>query len=174
MDYSRSFRIILYILTYLIAYQGSHLMNKPQYFKMYWIGLIGFINVELMTYLTTTKYKNIINNAYNKCYVVCYDKWCKYLLKFRGEDYFLTFNGQDKIYRVKNCLLSLWGVLHFILFALIGFFIPDVFYEVIIISILYEYIEYLLYNCHDALDIVLNIIGYLFGTFLFKIYLSKK
>jgi len=170
MEKGRSFRILLYVITYIIAYIASVIVNKPQYLTMYWIGLLGFINVELMTYLTNTKYKDIVNKAYNQCYIVCREEWCKYLLKFRGEDYFLTFNGKsDKSFRIKNCLLSLWGVLHFVLFALIGFFVPNVLYEVIIVSILYELAEYYLYNCHDALDVVLNVSGYLFGVLLLKL-----
>lgn len=173
MEATRSFRVLLYALTYVLAYLGAKIMKKPQYITMYWIGLLGFINVELMVYLTTTKYSDIVNKAYNYCFIQCKNEWCKYLLKFRGKDYFLTFNGVKQGERVKNCLLSLWGILHFVLFAIIGFFVPNVFYEVILISVVYELLEYVLYDCHDALDIVLNIGGYLFGAFLYEMYHQK-
>jgi len=162
---TRNFRMFLYAIIFIIAYILSILLNKNEYITLYWIGLIGFLNVELMTYLTTTRFASYINKAYSYCYISCEHPICKFLLKLRGDDYFLTFaEGQEK--RIKSCMLSLWGVLHFILFAIIGFFIPNVFWEVVIVSILYELAEYLLYNCHDALDILLNIAGYLTGVYL--------
>jgi len=162
---TKGFRLFLYACTFIIAYIAATIIDKPQYLTMYWIGLIGFLNVELMLYLTKTKYSSFIKNAYTNCYINCKNPFCKYILQFRGDDYFLTF-GDEKETRVKTCLLSLWGVLHFILFTIIGLFVPNVFFEVVIVSILYELIEYLLYNCHDALDILLNISGYLLGTYL--------
>ncbi len=162
---THSFRMFLYALVFIITYILSILLNKKEYITLYWIGLIGFLNVELMTYLTTTRFSSYIDKAYSYCYISCEHPFCKLLLKFRGDNYFLTFaEGQEK--RINKCMLSLWGVLHVILFAIIGYFVPNVFWEIVIISILYELAEYLLYNCHDALDILLNVAGYLIGVYL--------
>lgn len=162
---TRWFRIFLYGVVFLIAYTLSIVLKKEEYLTFYWIGLIGFLNVELMTYLTTTHFASYINKAYSYCYLSCEHPICKVLLKFRGKDYFLTF-GEGQELRVKTCMLSLWGILHILLFATIGYFISNILWEVILVSILYELAEYLLYNCHDALDILLNVFGYLMGVYL--------
>ena len=158
-------RFFLYLITILLAYYLSIQFKKPEYMTMAWIGLLGFINVELMLYLSKTSYASMIQKAYSKCYISCKHPFCQLLLKFRGKDYFLTFNEQTEL-RVKTCLLSLWGVLHFLLFMILGYVIPNVLWEVVGVSILYEFAEYLLYNCHDAFDIVLNVSGYLVGRML--------
>lgn len=158
-------RFFLYLCTILIAYYLSVQFKKPEYRTMAWVGLLGFLNVELMLYLSKTLYAPMVQKAFSKCYLKCDHKACSYLLGFRGKDYFLTFNGEKEI-RVKTCLLSLWGVLHFVLFLIMGWLIPNVLWEVVGVSILYEMAEYLLYNCHDGLDIVLNVSGYLVGRIL--------
>lgn len=158
-------RFFLYLLTIILAYALSIQFHKPEYITMAWIGVLGFINVELMLYLSKTSYASTIQKAYSKCYISCEHSFCQLLLKFRGKDYFLTFNEQTEL-RVKTCVLSLWGVLHFVLFMMIGYFVSNVLWEVVGVSILYELAEYLLYNCHDALDIVLNVSGYLVGRIL--------
>lgn len=162
---TRGFRIFIYSLVFVIAYILSILFEKKEYLTFYWIGLIGFLNVELMTYLTTTRFASYINKAYSYCYISCEHPICKLLLRFRGKDYFLTF-GEGSEKRIKSCMLSLWGILHILLFAIIGYFIPNILWEVILVSILYELAEYTLYNCHDALDILLNVFGYLIGVYL--------
>ena len=162
----RTFRMVMYFITFILAYTLSVSLNKPEYITMYFIGLIGFMNVELMTYLTTTKYAKVINQLYTMCYINCDHPICKYLTKYRGKDYFLTFGNSTQSKKTKTCILSLWGVLHFLLFAIIGIYVKGVLIEVVMVSILYEYLEYVLYNCHDAFDIVLNVAGYLFGSYV--------
>lgn len=167
---NRTFRMVMYFITFILAYILSVLLNKQEYITMYFIGLIGFMNVELMTYLTTTKYAKVINKLYNMCYIDCDHPICKYLTKYRGKDYFLTFGNSTQSKKIKTCLISLWGVLHFLLFAIIGIYVKGVLVQVVLVSLIYEYLEYVLYNCHDVFDIVLNVAGYLFGSYVISVH----
>ena len=159
-------RWLIYGWVSLFTILLATLLEKPEYLWMLGIGWLGFLNVEWMVYLTRTSYAPMVQKLYNHCYLTCQHPICQTLLKLRGDDYFLTFGDSTTKTRVKTCLVSLWNVLHFVLFFILGRVVPNVFWEVVVVSIIYEYAEYKLYNCHDAMDILWNISGYLAGVFI--------
>lgn len=159
-------RWFIYSMVSLLGIILSMIYEKPEYLWMLGIGGLGVLNVEWMVYLTHTSYAPIVQKLYNHCYLTCQHPGCQFLLKLRGDDYFLTFGDSTTEYRVKTCLISLWNILHFVLFFIMGLVVPNVFWEVVLVSMIYEYAEYKLYNCHDVLDIVWNISGYLLGDYV--------
>jgi hypothetical protein len=157
----------LYLASFWVAYALAKATNNPDYLLAWMIGLIGFVNVEVMYILSrvpTTA--DTVQRLYSQCYWSCDHPICRLATSMRGEGYFLTPEGTTSPKKVRSCMLSLWGVLHFILFFLIGFVAPSIFPAIVLVSLVYEFAEYTLYNCHDAMDVVLNIMGYLFGMTL--------
>ena len=69
----------------------------------------------------------------------------------------------------KKCFLPVWALLHILTYALISFFVPQLWYITFIIGILWEYVESL-YNAEFWLDILWNGIGILFGVGLRAIF----
>lgn len=158
----------LYMASFLLAVWLTNLTKNKDYILAWVIGLIGFVNVEVMYILAhTPATQDVIQRAYTKCYVECDHPVCQTLTSLRGEGYFLTQEEDSKrLHRVKHCMLSLWGVLHFILFAIIGFVAPTILPAIIVVSVVYELAEWQLYQCHDAIDVVLNVVGYITGMAL--------
>jgi len=74
----------------------------------------------------------------------------------------------------KNCEdgnIEIWGIFHFIIYILIGLFVPDCYIEIIIISILCEMIETSLnHTSKYIIDPLINISGYIIGSFFAKQY----
>jgi hypothetical protein len=191
-------RWVLYLSSFVIAFGLAKATRNQDYILAWMIGLIGFVNVEVMYFLSRTPATApTIQRLYRQCYWTCSHPWCLKATQLRGERYFLlpgdggfaptgtpqslsssrgdggfapTGSPQSLSSSrgdgTPQCMLSLWGVLQFLLFALIGFVAPSIFPAIVIVSLIYEMAEYFLYQCHDALDILLNISGYLFGMLI--------
>lgn len=159
-------RIWLYGLGWLVVLVLAWALEKPEYVVAMLIGSGGMAVVEGMKYLTETRYGDVVKRLFRQCYFECHLPLCEWLTQFRGRRYFLTNGDEEERERVKYCMLSLWGVLHFVLFVLIGFFVPNIGWEVLGASLVYEGGEYLLYRCHDLLDVGINMAGYLVGSAL--------
>ena len=65
----------------------------------------------------------------------------------------------------KNCLITFWNLGHFFMYTLIGYFCPNLFWSSLIFGIIWEYIEYMKWECEDYLDIVYNILGFFLGKY---------
>jgi hypothetical protein len=166
-------RLWLYGLGWLVVIGLAWALDKPEYVLAMVIGSMGMGVVEGMKYMTETKYGERVKTVFRQCYLECHLPVCEWLTQFRGRRYFLT-NG-DGNGKVKYCMLSLWGVLHFVLFVLIGLFVPNIGWEVLGASLVYEGGEYVLYQCHDLLDVGINMAGYLVGSFVARrVGLTKK
>lgn len=106
-----------------------------------------------------------LNNLFQRCWFrggLDTNKW-KWLQELRGGNYYLL--TMDK---PKYCLLTTWGITHVLLYALIGFLYPNMFWPTLAIGIAFEVAETYL-DCHDVLDIMWNSLGFAIG-----VYLNKK
>jgi hypothetical protein len=115
-----------------------------------------------------------INDLNQKCFVNCKDvkKFnidCSSLIENHGENYYIGMTNPENFKSVKTCLITFWGVTHFILYTFIGYFAPDLFLETFIIGAAFELYEKEEFNCHDLLDLVLNSAGFAAGYFLRRI-----
>ena len=79
-----------------------------------------------------------------------------------GKNYYLKKNNN---YATKKCLLPGWAVLHIILYSIISFFIPQLWYLSFIVGIIWELFEYY-YNAEFWLDIFWNSVGIIIGSSL--------
>lgn len=155
-------RLVIYILSIIIVLTLSSILNRPEYVTALIISGVGMLTVEVMYYLTKTTYAPPVVKAFTQCYFQCDHPICNKLNQYRGRHYFLTPTAPIKL---EQCMISLWRVLHVILFIALGFFVPNIFPEIILGSIIYESAEYYICKCHDPLDIIANLIGYGIGVY---------
>ena len=99
------------------------------------------------------------------CVIQCNNDICKNLIKNRGNNYFISSPEVKQVY-LKNCFVTFWGATHFMLYFVIGFLLPSMFFESFIIGIMFEYYEYVKFECEDPMDIVLNSSGFLVGKYV--------
>ena len=64
-----------------------------------------------------------------------------------------------------KCALTGWGATHVFTYMALGFVVPKLFLTVFMIALVWELIESL-FNCHDALDLILNLAGFVIGAAL--------
>jgi len=91
---------------------------------------------------------------------------CKKYTKTRGGEYFINSMDQKKEEEIKRCVLTFWGFSHYLTYIIVGYLFPSMFIESMILGIAFEYFEYVVYQCHDGLDIVYNGLGFLTGQYL--------
>ncbi len=148
-------------------------LNKNKQYVIMCILYIGsFLMVLSIFYLCDVdhSYNVGLNKFINECLCLSDTKISKLLTSLRGEEYYLT---RDKYKDNKHCLVSIWAFTHVVLYAMIGFFCPDLFYPSLIIGILFELGERI-FNCHDILDVIFNTIGFGIGYQVNNLFLNKK
>ena len=86
-------------------------------------------------------------------------------LSYRGHNYIIA--GDPVVNeKIQNCAITFWSGSHFLMYAFIGFFCPDLFFESLIIGIGFELWEYKEMDCHDTLDIIMNSAGFMVGKII--------
>jgi hypothetical protein len=99
--------------------------------------------------------------------------WSRFADTYRGTDYFLVKDRPDipreeieqSMNVAKKCVITMWGLLHFVFYALLGFVCPKFFWQLFLISITWELMEWF-NQCHCALDLFWNFAGLLVGVYL--------
>lgn len=107
-----------------------------------------------------------LNKLHEKCIYGC--DMCDSVTGGRGQNYYIAAMDPEKQKNLSKCLLSFWGLTHYILYVLIGYLAPDLFWETFTIGVLFEGYEYIKYDCADPLDPVWNSLGFLTGSYLRK------
>lgn len=74
---------------------------------------------------------------------------------------------------VTNCFTTTWHMLHLLGHTFLVMLYPDLIYEIIIASSLFEFYEYFKCYCHDLSDIGYNVIGSFIGYFIGKYFLRR-
>lgn len=100
-----------------------------------------------------------------------YTLWSPYLDMGRGDDYFLPeLTGDDTAtarerYREKSrrCPITVWSLLHFITYAVLGFLAPKLFWLMFVMGVVWEMSEWFL-KCHCLMDIAWNFAGLVVGV----------
>lgn len=97
-------------------------------------------------------------------YVICLILWMFYnfFIRQRYEDPL----NDDPLSSFKYSIdIDGWNISHLVLYFIIGLFIPNAHIYIIIISILWEIVEYILtWRAKWILDPVVNLFGYFLGT----------
>lgn len=86
---------------------------------------------------------------------------------FRGNSYIIEDERKSK--DMKNCLLTSWNIYHILMYFLLGYVYPNLYYKLIAMGVAFEIYEYIAYDCADFMDLPSNIIGLSAGTALSKL-----
>lgn len=146
--------ILLLIGLFLIALYSNQVFKNPDYnnlalafgiFVLAWLLTVVFRYVYLHYYPSTQVKGSIIPMPYGmKCYF-----------------------GEDKC---ENGNFTIFSVFHLIGYTLIGYFVPNCYLEIIIISFACEFLEVgLRFESKFILDPLINFTGYVIGSQLSKL-----
>lgn len=91
---------------------------------------------------------------------------CTALTSGRGANYYIASMDEGKFEQLRTSLVTFWGAMHFLLYAILGYVAPDMFWETFAVGVGFECYEYAKYSCEDPLDVVWNSAGFLVGRYL--------
>jgi len=83
----------------------------------------------------------------------------------RGKEYFIQ-EKQKEQFKISSCIVTFWGITHSILYFILTFLLPNFYIEFFFMGIVFELLEYCIFDCHDIKDIIFNSIGILLGKLL--------
>ena len=131
-------------------------------------GLLFFINFLLVQ---KHSYRDGLYKYTHECLYSNNSPIVQFLTSTRGKNYYGMTDESDQTespeerekMEKKGCLVSVWALTHIFLYIVIGFYCPDLFIPTFLLGVFFEYTEKLYSNCHDALDVVFNSIGFGIG-----------
>lgn len=85
----------------------------------------------------------------------------EWIQQLRGNNYWVE--PKDSGTRRRYCLITSWSVSHILLYAIIGYCFPSLFWQTLLIGVGYEIMEWMTLDCHDVLDIAWNSLGFVIG-----------
>lgn len=104
-----------------------------------------------------------IRKIFDHCFISSPPTLYNFVKNYRGSNYYLRPQieyTEDQ----QRCLYTSWALTHTILYFIIGFILPDLFWQSLIVGIIFEYLEDWQHDCHDILDVVWNSIGFILGA----------
>ena len=137
------------------------LSKQNQYLVLCLILIIATVYIYLSNKYLIYRY-GLIKNIHGKCFIGCDNSAGLCNLSIRGEKYCKMVDGVS-IMENEDCFMSFWGAAHFMMWGVVGFFCPDLFWESAAIGIGWEYWECAFLDNHDTLDVLFNITGFLTG-----------
>lgn len=150
---------------------------RKQYRIGFYIFFISFILLWLINITAQKTESSFLYEILHICTIYDESDTTKWLTSTRGKNYFTISekktneSEEEKEKHEKNskyCLVAFWAITHIGLYTLIGFFCPNLFIETFIVGALFELGEKMFYNCHDALDVIYNSIGFGIGYLIHK------
>ena len=85
----------------------------------------------------------------------------------RGDSFLLAsgiFTDEESLRKRKeDCLFGVWHFIHFFTYFLAGALFPSFLFEVLGTSVVFEYVESKTCDCHDVLDVGINVGAFLMG-----------
>lgn len=100
-----------------------------------------------------------IEDVHRSCVAGC--ESASFLIeKGRGDQYYI---GAENSTDINNCVVTFWGLTHFVLYFVLGMVAPNLFWETFMLGVGFEVYEYVEYGCQDIFDIVLNSTGFITG-----------
>lgn len=121
-----------------------------------------------------TPFRRYLFEKVNGCFINSDNSFLQKLSHFvKGEKYFIQLSHSENMKFRKECITTVWNMLHFSSHLIVCFIFPFFYREIFAVSFLYEIYEYYVYKCHDISDIFYNVSGLLLGYNLRKIYDKK-
>lgn len=124
--------------------------------QIYLVALIATIGGCLVLFSGRAK---ALERLFNKCWIGNGKDWFS-LGKWRGKNYSLTPTKAME----KYCFMTSWAITHLILYAIIGFLFPKMFWTSFFVGVVFEIAEWLTLDCHDLLDLFWNSLGFFIGA----------
>ena len=107
-----------------------------------------------------------LDKIHKLCLYKCSTKNCRnYMINTRGSNYFIS-TPHYKQKEIKKCILTFWGITHFILYFILSYLFPNFYIEFFVLGIIFEIYEYYKFTCHDYNDLFLNTLGIFLGHIL--------
>lgn len=103
--------------------------------------------------------------VHERCIVGC-GRACDGARRWRGQHYIIGADEASNARASRDCLITFWGMTHFLFYALLGFAAPSLFWPTAAVGVAFELYEAARFDCHDALDVVLNSAGFVVGSSL--------
>ena len=129
-------------------------------FKIYVVSFIILVSVGPFLQNPT------IRKMSKFCFLRAPDGLWEIISPLRGFNYYLDEKERkDPQYRA-NCLVTTWALSHFILYLILGYYYPQMFWETFMIGIMFEIAENMAMDCHDVLDVLWNSLGFVVGRWL--------
>ena len=111
----------------------------------------------------TTGWQGCVNAVHESCVAGCHVGMCQ--LSVRGSNYYIGSTDAAKAQALDQCLVTFWGLSHFLLYSVLGFVAPHMFWETFAVGVAFEIYEAHTFDCHDTFDVVLNTAGFFAGRF---------
>lgn len=141
------------------------------------IFVLGFIYCLILApaieHINDDSFLGKLNRVHKSCIVGCNSPSCKSLISNRGNSYFIS-TPKDQQGEIRNCLVTYWGAMHFTLYLILGIIAPYWFVPILAIGVFFEVFEYIVYQCHDAFDVILNTTGFATGVLVGCIAFGQK
>ena len=81
-----------------------------------------------------------------------------------GDGYFVPNTNYQRTATLGKCFYTMWGVGHVVNHFCAGALVPGYFWYDFWLGVAFEIFEWYFLDCHDAIDIVSNSVGYLTGA----------
>jgi len=148
--------------------------TTAQYLIVIFIYLIAYVySIELAPYINGWAPYNSDMKKWNDFHEKCWFQSktaAPYIKKVRGPNYYLGKDADaEETEKARSCLLTTWNAGHFLIYSLIGFVAPNLFWPTFAIGAGFEIYEKYEFGCEDGLDILYNTLGFGFGKLINKI-----
>ena len=108
---------------------------------------------------TTTVQRNL-----NTCAISTYHpKLRKFSKAVKGNNYRIDSSGETDNEFLETCIVTTCNIVHLIFYLVLALLAPDLWPELLAVSIGFEVFEYIKYDCHDYTDPIHNAIGVYLG-----------
>jgi hypothetical protein len=154
------------------------LSDKNQKITIITMAIIALIFImRILPYILNKNFffTNLAKRIHYGCLFTCDADQCKNVTdKWRSSNYFINDMIKEKvpenkeqreIYQ-KSCILSSWGVSHYVLYMIFGIIAPTYLKTSIFIGIFFEIVEHYAWKCGDILDVLWNTVGFLTGQYI--------
>jgi len=146
----------------LVNIYNSSTLEQRKLIFIYTISLIA-----LCIFVLGKKINSNLFTIMDKCFIGTPGYLESYVRAGRGSNYYLN-NSFSNI--PSKCLVTGWALSHVILYMVLGYVLPNMFWETLFIGILWEIVECIFYKCHDIMDVLWNSIGFIIGMILYKLF----
>ena len=94
------------------------------------------------------------------CVAQCPERVWAFISPYRGNNYYIGKKTRDR------CLVTIWSVTHYLMYMVLGYLFPNMFWETFALGLLFEVVEAATIDCHDIMDVVWNTLGFITGRYI--------